>query len=173
MCILEHTGSSLVAGDEFAVLAQNLAEAHHDTGDEPLRSKILRDSCRDQGIIGSYINNEKGYPRTLEWLNILQSQSLGEDPPEAKLLHCVAYTELGRAALRHSKDEAMACWKRAADGIDEIRLKSGKLPFSLPWYHRALVHVFNGEADRADDLFTPIIKDIESKPEEYAFKTYE
>jgi hypothetical protein len=62
-------------------------------GDEPLRSKILRDSFRDHGIIGSYINNEKGYPRTLEWLNILRSQSFGEDPREAKLLGCVAYTE--------------------------------------------------------------------------------
>lgn len=144
---LQETSHGFHRGYEYAVLAQQIAETNEDNDqDNELRSKILADSYRFQGIIGSYLDTD-----------ILP----------------IAYTEYGRALMRvPDEKEALRCWEIASDTISE-RTKAGELPFPYPWFHRALVYAFDGQADLAETIILPILEEREKKLGKDDTKTYE
>ncbi|KAF2686728.1 hypothetical protein K458DRAFT_386686 [Lentithecium fluviatile CBS 122367] len=107
---LYETGYGFSVGDEYAVLAQRIVE-DSDSENDRLKGKILADSYRFQGIIGSYLDTPKGMSYTKQWVELLvdrtQKYQLKED------IHTlpIAYNEYGRALMRvPDKKEALRSW---------------------------------------------------------------
>ncbi|KAL1604088.1 hypothetical protein SLS60_005680 [Paraconiothyrium brasiliense] len=170
---LQETGYDLVKGDEYAVLAQKIAEIDGNDRDEETRSKILLNSYRFQGIIGSYLDTEKSISCTKKWIELLVDRIMKHQSKEDIDTLPIAYNEYGRALMRvPDEKEALLSFEISSDTIAK-RTTPGDLPFPYPWFHRALIHAFGEHADLADSLISPILEQREKKLRKDDTKTYE
>ncbi|KAJ4345891.1 uncharacterized protein N0V89_012027 [Didymosphaeria variabile] len=173
MRLLQETGYGLVTGDDYAVLAQRIAAIEGNDEDENDRSKILSDSYRFQGIIGSYLGTEKGVSCTKKWIELLVERIAKHQLKEDIDTLPIAYNEYGRALMRiPNEKKALRSWEVSSDIITK-RTPPGELPFPFPWFHRALIYAFGGQADLADSLISPILEQRENKLGTDDTKTYE
>ncbi|KAK0649759.1 hypothetical protein B0T16DRAFT_457140 [Cercophora newfieldiana] len=162
---LFQTGSRLEIADEYAALAEEVAEASEEDDDynEQFRSKILCDAYRFQGTIGGCLGNNKGLLYARKWIETLgerRAKSWQEKGDEMALP--MAYNEYGRALMWVSeKEEALRYWGLAREKILRNTGK-GQLPFPFPWINSALVHAYDGNTALAESLIIPILEKRES-----------
>jgi hypothetical protein len=159
---LSETGWRFRNADDYAVQAQRIAEAS-ETEDDEFRDKILADSYRFQGIIGSCLETSKGVEYTKKWVELLlyriQKYQLKDDLDTLSM----AYHEYGRALMRipHRK-EALRSWDITGATIRE-RTKAEDLRFLFLWFHRALVYGLDGEGGIAESITLPVLEEREKK----------
>ncbi|CAO2647526.1 Nn.00g084480.m01.CDS01 [Neocucurbitaria sp. VM-36] len=171
---LQETGYGFSLGDEYAVLAQQIAEINDDKQDDEIRSKVLADSYRVQGIIGSYLDTDKGVPCTKRWIELLVSRITKYQHKDDIDTLPIAYNEYGWALMRvPDEQEALRSWELASATIRELTKAREELPFPYPWFHRALIYSFNGQPDRAETIIMPILEEREKKLGKDDTGTYE
>ncbi|KAI1448209.1 P-loop containing nucleoside triphosphate hydrolase protein [Annulohypoxylon stygium] len=161
--LLSFAGNSYSIGDDYAVLAQKVAELIKDGEDDELRSKILANSYRFQGIIGGHLGNGKAVSYTKKWVEMLVERITKYQKKEDEETLPIAYNEYGRALMWvPDKEEAMRSWEISCESVLQTT-PEGKLPFPFPWMHSALVNAYDGKTDLAESSILPILEEREKK----------
>ncbi|KAK7419372.1 hypothetical protein QQX98_003324 [Neonectria punicea] len=162
--ILQQSGYGLLEGEQFAVLSQHVLEKSHGSNDQNLFTKLLANSYRYQGIIGTHMNSSSAITSCKKWISVLVDRIKRFNDPEDIGMLPIAYNEVGMALMWvPDKEEAEKSWIQSCEALKQVT-KPDELVFPFPWVHRALVAAYySGDCHAAESLVAPILKKREEK----------
>lgn len=161
--ILQSWGYNLQDGADYASLSLQVLEGSTDNDDDRVRTRLLADAYRYQGIAAIYMGSDVAVPSCKRWIGLLVERiEKYQDQVDIMALP-IAYNEIGMALMRvPDKDAAIKSWVMSCDTLAQVT-KPGDLPFPFPWVHRALVSAYSGDPDSGDKLLAPVLQEREKK----------